>query len=139
VFEHNPKHVSETRGPSNRSFGLLFSAVFGIIGFYPLLGGEEARLWSFAVAVPFLVLAFCIPAALTPANWLWMKFGNLMHRIVSPVALSIIFFSTVLPTGLILRLLGKDPLRLRLEPAVESYWIKREPPGPTAESFNNQF
>ena len=68
-----------------------------------------------------------------------MKFGELLHRIVSPIALGIVFYLAVLPTGLLLRLFGKDPLRLKIDRGAASYWIKREPPGPTAESLNNQF
>jgi hypothetical protein len=68
-----------------------------------------------------------------------MKFGEMLHRIVSPLALGIVFYFTVLPTGLLLRLFSNDPLRLRFDPTAKSYWIKREPPGPAAESLKNQF
>lgn len=139
MHEHTQKHVMQTKGSSDRSFGLVFSAVFSAIAFYPLLEGGTLRLWSLVVAVIFLVFAFTLPWVLAPANRLWMKFGELLHRIVSPVALGIVFYVAVLPTGLILRLRGKDPLRLRKDPAAASYWIKREPPGPAAESLNNQF
>lgn len=139
MHEHTQKHINETKGSSDRAFGLVFTIVFGIIACYPLLSGGAIRLWSLIVAGIFLVLALLIPAVLAPANRLWMKFGELLHRIVSPLALGIVFYVTVLPTGLLLRLFGKDPLRLRLDPTAESYWITREPPGPAAESLNNQF
>ena len=139
MHEHSQKHIIEVKGSSDRAFGLVFSAVFAIIALYPLLGSGTIRSWSLIVAGIFLLLALVIPGVLAPANRLWMKFGELMHRIVSPVALGIVFYLTVLPTGLILRLFGKDPLRLRLDSQADSYWIKREPPGPAAESLNNQF
>lgn len=139
MHEHTQKHTAEIKGSSDRAFGLVFSVVFGIIALYPLLGGGALRLWSLIVAGLFLLLALVIPGVLAPANRLWMKFGELLHRVVSPVALGIVFYLTVLPTGIILRLLGKDPLRLRFEPESESYWIKRDPPGPAADSLNNQF
>jgi hypothetical protein len=63
----------------------------------------------------------------------------LLHSIVSPVALAILFYGVVMPTGLLMRLLGKDPLRLRLDSRAASYWIERTPPGPDAESLKNQF
>ena len=139
MHEHTQKHVAEIKGSSDRAFGLVFSTVFAISSLYPLLGGGSIRIWYLIVAGIFLLLALFFPSVLAPANRLWMKFGELLHRIVSPVALGIVFYAAVLPTGLILRLFGKDPLRLRLDPNAESYWIKREPPGPVAESLNNQF
>lgn len=91
------------------------------------------------VAGAFLLLAMLIPQVLAPANRLWTKFGLLLHNIVSPIALGILFFLVVTPTGLLMRLFGKDPLRLRFDPAASSYWIKRDPPGPAADSLKNQF
>jgi hypothetical protein len=139
MHEHTQKHVAEIKGSSDRAFGLVFAVVFAIIACYPLLASGAIRLWSLIVSGVFLLLALVVPAVLAPANRLWMKFGELLHSIVSPIALGIVFYVTVLPTGLLLRLFGKDPLRLRLDPNAESYWIKREPPGPEAESLNNQF
>jgi hypothetical protein len=139
MHEYTPRHAVPIKGSTNRAFGLVFSVVFVLIALYPLLGSGTIRSWSLIVAGIFLLLALVIPGVLAPANRLWMKFGELMHRIVSPVALGIVFYLTVLPTGLILRLFGKDPLRLRLDSQADSYWIKREPPGPAAESLNNQF
>lgn len=139
MLEDSQKHLIENKRSSDRAFGLVFSAVFAIVAIYPLLAGGAIRIWSLIVAAIFLLLAMAVPSFLAPANWLWMKFGQLLHHIVSPVALGIVFYFTVLPSGLLLRLLGKDPLRLRLDTKAESYWIKREPPGPAAESFNNQF
>lgn len=137
--EHSQKHIIEVKGSSDRTFGLVFSTVFGIIALYPLLGSGMIRVWSLIVAGIFLLLALIVPSILAPANRLWMKFGELLHRMVSPLALGIVFYVAVLPTGLLLLLFGKDPLRLRLDPTAESYWIKREPPGPSPESLNNQF
>jgi len=87
----------------------------------------------------FLLLAVLVPRVLAPANRLWTKFGLLLHHIVSPLALGVLFFLVVTPTGLLMRLFGKDPLRLRFDPAADSYWIKRDPPGPAADSLKNQF
>ena len=68
-----------------------------------------------------------------------MRLGLLMGRVVSPVAIGIVYYLTVVPTGLIMRALGKDPLRLRFERELPSYWIKREPPGPNPKTMNDQF
>jgi hypothetical protein len=139
MHEHISKHEVLVTGSSNRVFGLVFATVFLIFAIFPILFGGNVRYGSLGIASGFMLAAFFVPGMLTPANNLWMKFGNLLHRIVSPVALGFVFYLTVMPTGLLMRLFGMDPLRLRFDPAVESYWIRRNPPGPDASSLNNQF
>ena len=124
---------------SERSFGLVFTAVFLIIGCWPLIGAEAPRWWALGVAGLFLLLALLKPDLLAPLNRAWLRFGLLLHRIVSPLVLGLMFALVFVPIGLLLRLFGKDPLRLRLDPAAQSYWIEREPPGPAADSMTNQF
>ena len=114
VHEHTQKHITEIKASSDRAFGVVFSAVFALTALYPLLGGGAARIWSLIASGIFLLLALVVPGILDPANRLWMKFGELLHCIVSPVALGIVFYLAVLPTGLLVRLFGKDPLRLRV-------------------------
>lgn len=127
------------QGSPNRSFGLLFAVVFALIGLLPLMFGGVARLWAIIVAAVFLVAALAFPGVLAPLNRLWMRFGLLLHRIVSPVVLGIMFFGVITPIGLVMRLFGKDPLRLQLDKAAASYWIERTPPGPAPETFKDQF
>jgi hypothetical protein len=124
---------------SNRGFGLVFAVVFTIIGLWPWLFGGQVRIWSLVVGAAFLVVAWLWPAALAPLNRVWTRFGMLLHRIVSPVVLGVMFFVVVTPTGLLMRALGKDPLRLRLDRNAGSYWIDRQPPGPAPDTLNNQF
>jgi hypothetical protein len=84
-------------------------------------------------------VALLWPAVLAPLNRIWTRFGLLLHRIVSPVVLGVMFFGVVTPMGLVMRALGKDPLRLRFDPAARTYWIERRPPGPAPDTLNNQF
>ena len=56
--------------------------------------------------------------------------GFLIGKIVNPIVMALLFFSTITPVGFLMRLFGKDPLRLRRDPAAASYWIEREPSGP---------
>jgi hypothetical protein len=91
------------------------------------------------VAAVFAVLALLWTAALAPLNKLWTKLGILLYRIVSPVVMALLFYVTVTPIALLMRVLGKDPLRLRRAPDAASYWIDRTPPGPAPESMKNQF
>ena len=139
MHEHTPRHTSQIQSSSDRSFGFVFAAVFLIVALYPLFHAAGIRIWAVAVSGVFLLLAALVPQVLAPANRLWTKFGLLLHHIVSPIALGILFFLVVTPTALLMRLFGKDPLRLRFDPAADSYWIKRDPPGPAADSLKNQF
>jgi len=127
------------KGSSDRSFGIVFAVVFGIVGFWPLIGGAAPRLWSLIVAAAFLGVAVVCPRLLAPLNRLWLKFGLLLHKVTNPIIMGLVFFLAVVPTALIMKLLGKDPLRRKLDKQAQSYWISREPPGPPPESMKNQF
>ena len=120
---------------SNRSFGIVFSIVFLLIAIYPLINSEELRVWSLIIAIIFLVLGLINSKILTPLNKLWFKFGILLGRIVSPVIMGIIFFLVVTPTGLIMRIIGKDLLNLKFNKD-KSYWIEKT--GPKSK-MRNQF
>lgn len=130
---------AEPARSSDRSFGLVFAAFFLIVGLWPLLRGSAPRLWSLAAAAIFLVLALARPKTLALLNRVWTSVGLLLHRVINPLAMAIVFYATVTPIGLLLRLLGKDPLRLGLDRDAETYWIERRPPGPAPETMSNQF
>jgi len=124
---------------SDRSFGLVIATVFLIITFWPLIRGQPVRWWALGVAAVFAALALLWTAALAPLNTGWTKLGVLLYRVVSPIVLGLLFYVAVMPVGLLMRVLGKDPLRLRRDPDAASYWIDRMPPGPAPESMKNQF
>ena len=124
---------------SDRFFGLLFFAVFLIIALWPLLKGRPVYPVPLGIALTFLAVALIVPRWLAPLNRLWMKFGELLHRIVSPVILGIMFFGVITPVALLLRLAGKDLLRTKFDRDATSYWIPREPPGPEKSSLKRQF
>lgn len=124
---------------SDRTFGLVFVVVFLALGLLPLLSHRGVRVWSLVVAGVLLLIALTAPAVLAPLNRLWMRFGALLHRIVSPLVLGVMFFGVITPMGLVMRALGKDPLRLRADAGAASYWVQRTPPGPARDSFKRQF
>ena len=111
---------------SNRSFGFLFFIVFLAISLWPLKSQEDLRLWAFILSLIFLVLGVLNSKFLTPLNKLWLKFGIILGSIVSPLIMGIVFFLVVTPTGIIMRFLGKDVLRINKNKLVSTYWINRE-------------
>ena len=131
--------ASDVKVGSERAFGIVFAAVFASIGFWPLLAGSGPAWWALALAALFAVAAFLAPGALKPLNRLWFRFGMLLHRIVSPLVMGLLFFATVTPIALLMRLAGKDPLRLKFDRGAKSYWIERAPPGPSPETMRRQF
>jgi hypothetical protein len=124
---------------SDRNFGLVFAGVFSFIALWPLVRGEGVHRWPLYIAAIFLAAALVMPTALRPLNRLWFRVGMVLGKIVTPVVMGILFFVVVTPVGFLMRAFGKDPLRLKREPAAESYWIERSPPGPGAGSLKNQF
>ena len=127
--------MDEIKISSNRSFGIVFFIVFLLIALYPLLKGNDLRIWSLVVSFVFLVLGLINSKILTPLNRLWFKFGLLLGRFISPLIMGIIFFVVVTPIGIIMRLLKKDLLNLKYNKK-ETYWIDKS--GPKSK-MKNQF
>jgi len=128
-----------TKTSSNRNFGLVFAAFFGLVTLLGLWRGTERWPIWLGLACVSLALALAAPRLLAPFNRVWTRFGLLLHHIVSPVMLAVLFYGCVAPIGFLMRLSGKDPLRRRYEPDADSYWINRDPPGPQPASFKDQF
>lgn len=124
---------------SNRSFGIVFAGVFSVLAAVLGWNGNPYAVPLLAIALVFGGLAFLAPNVLGPLNRLWFRFGLLLHLVINPLVMGMLFFLTVLPTGLIMRALGKDLLRLRRRADLQSYWISRTPPGPAPDSMRNQF
>jgi len=124
---------------SDRSFGLVFAGVFVVIGLWPLLRGGVVRPWALGLALALTLLAALRPATLGPGKRLWFWLGMRLHAVVSPLVLAFLYYVTITPVGLLMRRMGKDPLRLKRDPDAPSYWIERHPPGPSPETMRNQF
>ena len=124
---------------SDRFFGLTFFAVFLIIALWPLLSRGSIQPIALGIALAFLAVSLIAPAWLAPLNRLWLKFGELLHRITSPIILGIMFFGVITPVGWLMRLAGKDLLRMKFDRDAPSYWVRRVPPGPDKTSLKRQF
>ena len=120
-------------GGGNRGFGLVFFAVFAVIGF---IWRDSAAGWFwFAASIGVLTVALVAPKLLSPFNRIWFRFGVLLGKVTTPIVMGFLFYLVVTPTGLIFKVLGKDPLRLRFD----REGIERRPPGPDPTSMNQQF
>jgi len=130
----------EVLGSSNRTFGFVFAGFFTILTLLKWWKGwtDFGFVWL-ALAAGFAAVALALPNILGPLNRLWMKFGLLLHRVINPIVMGLLFFAVVTPIGLVMRATGKDLLRLRRSKTEKSYWIDRTPPGPAPETMKNQF
>ncbi len=121
--------------PSNRNFGLVFFTVFLLIALWPILNNNDLRIWSLIVSLVFLVFGSLNSKLLTPFNKLWFKFGTLLGNIIAPIIMGIIFFLVVTPTGLIMKILKKDLLKLKNNNS-DTYWLEKDN---SNNSLRNQF
>jgi len=135
VFSRDEKPVAG----SDRTFGLVMAAALAAVTLLNIRHAGKTWPWTGGLAALLLVAGLLRPSILHSLNLIWMKFGLLLHRIVNPIVMALLFYGTVLPTGLVMRVLGKDPLRLTRQPDADSYWIVRQPPGPAPETMKDQF
>ncbi len=126
----------EVKPGSAKNFGITFSVVFAVIGIYPFLWGGGLRWWSLGIAAAFLLVALFRPVVFTKPNYLWFRFGLALGAIVAPIVMALVYVATIVPIGLIFKVLGKDPLHSRFDTDANSYWIEREdPPQPMKNQF----
>ena len=121
--------------PSNRSFGLVFFFIFSIISLFPLLSGNNARIWLLTISLIFLVLGLINSKILLPLNKIWFRFGIYLGNFISPIVMGIIFFIIITPISLLLKILGKDVLNLKKNKK-KTYWSDRDS---TKSEMKNQF
>ena len=121
---------------NNKSFGILFFLVFFTIGLWPLFSSKDPILVFIFIAIAFLILGLTNSKFLTPLNKLWVKFGELLGRILAPIVMFIIYSIILTPLSLLIRILGKDLLKLKYLKKSNSYWIQRNK---DLGSMNKQF
>ena len=138
-FHEDLKRAEEIRGSSDRIFGLVFASVLTVLSLVPLRAGGHVRVSALGLAGVFLVVTLLRPALLHPLNRAWTMLGLLLGRVVNPLVTTVLFFLVFTPAGLISRLRGKDPLRLKPRRETDTYWIIRHPPGPQSDTMSKQF
>jgi hypothetical protein len=134
----DPREDEAVIGPSNRSFGLVFATVFLVVSVWPLVRGGELRVWGLAVAAVFLTAALLQPSLLSPLNAVWLRLGLVMHRVMNPLVMAVLFYAVVTPFALVLRLAGKKfDARSGPDATASSYWIDRR--GGRTSRMDQQF
>ena len=128
-------NYKELKIGSNKSFGVVFFVVFLVIGLWPILKGNEIRIWSIVISLIFLILGILNSKILTPFNKVWFRFGIFLGNFISPIIMGIVFFLVVTPTGLIMKLFRKDLINLRKNNS-STYWIEKKD---IKSSMKNQF
>ena len=126
---------NEIKISSNKSFGIVFAVVFFLIALWPIIKSDDIRIWSLIVSIIFLILGIMNSSILTPLNKIWFRFGIFLGNFIAPVVMGIIFFFVVTPIGLIMRLLGRDLIKLKKNNE-NSYWIEKKD---TESSMKKQF
>ena len=118
------KNSIKIKSKDNITFGILFFIFFLIIGLYPLKSDEAIKVWSVVLALVLLIITIVKPNLFTFLNKLWIKFGILLGKIISPIVMGLVFFFVVTPIGILVRVLKKDVMGLKR--GASSYWINRE-------------
>ena len=132
-------NFSDIELPSNRKFGFFFSGVFFAFGAYFYLVNITTASYSLvALGLLFLIVTLIKADAFLPLNKLWMRFGLLLGMIISPIVLGIIFFGLFTPISILMRLFGRDELRIRFKQKA-SHWIPRESASLQSDAFKHQF
>jgi|SRR5687767_2759208 len=109
-----------------RRFGLLVGGVFALLALWFWYRERQYWSWFLIPAVPLLLLGTVYPKSLRVVYLGWMSLALVLGLVVSTILLTVFFYLVITPMGLVARLVGKDFLSLRLDPAKASYWIRRD-------------
>lgn len=140
-FHEDYSRAEEVEGSSDRGFGLTVGGILVLIAvvrtYFHGLGWVQYGLGG--IGLVLVVLGLVLPRSLSGLNRAWTKLGLLLFKVVNPIVLGLIYGLTLVPIGLLMRLSGRDPLSVKLDPQAASYWIVRDPPGPAPDTMINQF
>ena len=131
----------DTSSKEIRKFGLVIAIALGVIGsfVYVNFGNFDVVGWMWGVGLLFIILGFIFPSVLRPIYKIWMLLAFFIGGIVSRVILTVLFYVVLTPTGLVLRLFGKDILNEKFDKRRESYWVKKDLSGHTKEQYGKMY
>jgi len=127
----------EIKKGSERNFGVVFSIIFFLFGFWPILNNENVNLILLFIGLTFLIAAFLIPKIFYYPNFVWFKIGIYLSLIVSPIVMAFIYYFVFCPIGLWIQIRGENrEIQLKFDKSIDSYWIERSE---EMGSMKNQF
>ncbi|MCH8010900.1 MAG: hypothetical protein IIA61_02965 [Candidatus Marinimicrobia bacterium] len=131
----------DTSNKAIRKFCVVIAVALGVIGSFIYLKTQSLTTvkWLWGIGLLFLILGFILPSVLRPVYRLWMLLAYFIGGIVSRVILTVLFYFVITPTGLVLRLFGKDVLDKKFEKNRESYWVKKDLSGITKEQYGKMY
>ncbi len=138
-FHEDLSREEKIEGSTDKGFGQVFAAFFGLLGGLAWWHNNPRWYWWIALSAATLIIALTVPRVLAPFNWLWTRLGLILFKVISPIALAVIYYGTLTPIAVYMRLRKKDVLHLKYDPQAASYWVLRQPPGPPPETMKNQF
>jgi hypothetical protein len=124
---------------TNRRFGLLLVAVCAALAVLSYWAGGRALVVWCALAVVLLALALTAPRVLAPARRGWIRLGQIMSRLISPLVLGLVYAIVFIPLALLMRLFRRDAMARAAAPAGGSYWLRRVDPVVGADRLKDQF
>jgi hypothetical protein len=131
--------VHDAGMPSEKNFGFVFAGIFSFLALRPMFFGKPMPIWAIIIALIFLFCALAAPRLLRPLNLIWFRFGRLLHSVMNPMIMGIIFLGVVSPLAILKRRFGKDLLGLKIGKEQKSYWHLRDPGGPMPNTMTKQF
>ena len=131
----------DTSSKEIRKFGLVIAIALGVIGSFVYVKFVNFNVvgWLWGIGLLFLILGFILPSILRPVYRIWMLLAYFIGGIVSRVILTVLFYVVLTPTGLVLRLFGKDILNEKFDKRRESYWVKKDLSGHTKEQYRKMY
>lgn len=139
LIHENLSTHRKVKQSSDRAFAFTIAAFFSILAFAPIFFRGSLRIWPLLPAAFFVVAAFLFPAKLAPLKRIWLKFGAVIHGIMTPLIMGMFFVFLFVPLGLLLRLLGNRLLELSPDPKASSYWITRAPGAEWKRDMRKQY
>jgi hypothetical protein len=124
---------------SDRNFGVVFAVFFLILGVLPSVSGDPLRLWAFIASGVLFALALVAPQLLAIPNRVWYRIGLLLGKVVTPILMGALFLTAIIPVAFVLRLFGKDLLRLERQSGLRTYWLPKTKSAVTPASLKDQF
>lgn len=134
MSDHHAK--VEVKIGSERNFGIVFAVVFVIIALWPIFGDDAIRPAFLVAALVVLGIASLAPGLLRIPNRLWFRFGMLLGALIAPIVMLLVYLTTFVPIGLLMRMFGMDPLKMHPDSTAKSYWVERKD---KPQSMKNQF